>query len=87
LERLDDFEGAMREFRLAVMHDPDFALAHYNMGSALLRRGDPDAAIRACRDALRVIPDYPEGLSLLNRALRAREERDSRIAPPPREKK
>ena len=87
LERLNDMEGALREFRLAVQNDPDFALAHYNMAGAFLRHGDPDAAIRACRDALRVIPDYEEAQTTLARAIRMRDERNSRTAPPPREKK
>jgi tetratricopeptide (TPR) repeat protein/tRNA A-37 threonylcarbamoyl transferase component Bud32 len=87
LERLNDMGGALREFRLAVEYDPDFALAHYNMGAACLRRGDTDGAIRACREALRVSPNYPQALTTLTRAIRMRDERNSRIAPPPREKK
>ncbi len=87
LERLNDVEGALREFRLAVEYDPDFALAHYNMAAAFLRHGNPDAAIRACREALRVSPNYSQALTTLTRAVRIRDERNSRIAPPPREKK
>ncbi len=38
--------------------DPDYALAHYNLGLALAAKGEFDAAIEHCQAALRIDPDH-----------------------------
>jgi len=37
---------------------PDFAEAHNNMGAALVKRGDIEAAIRQFKEALKIKPYY-----------------------------
>lgn len=52
-----NFQAAASAFRRAVAADPDDALAHANLGSALSELGDAEGAIREYREALRLKPD------------------------------
>ncbi|MFM8525471.1 MAG: DUF6165 family protein [Cyanobacteriota bacterium] len=46
--------------RNALAMDPSFADAHNNLGIALRRSGDPDAAIQSFRKALELNPQFPD---------------------------
>src|SRR5260370_41111940 len=50
---------AIRCFAGAVALDPKMAIAHYNLGTALVQQGDNDAAIGAYRRAGRLTPTLP----------------------------
>ena len=50
---------------------PDFAAAHYNLGSVALAEGDSAAAIAAYRRAIGLRPDYPEAHNNLGGVLAA----------------
>ncbi len=72
-DRMRDLAAAETEFREAIRIEPDFVYAHYNLGNALTRRGDPEAAVAAFREALRLDPDFASGHNNLGRALLAQE--------------
>jgi hypothetical protein len=55
---MEDLEGAIACYRLAVASDPRYASAHNNLGAALYGRGDLDEAMRCFRAALAINPDY-----------------------------
>jgi GT2 family glycosyltransferase/tetratricopeptide (TPR) repeat protein/SAM-dependent methyltransferase len=48
---------------------PSDALAHHNLGIALLQTSEAERAVAACREALRLRPDSPETQELLKVAL------------------
>jgi tetratricopeptide (TPR) repeat protein len=54
----------------AVAVQPDFALAHYNLGNALRRLGRAEAAARAYGEAIRLKPNSPGALVNLGVTLR-----------------
>lgn len=58
LYRIGDNEGALREAKLATMRNPADPEALKNVGNALSALRQPDAAIAAFREALRIKPDY-----------------------------
>jgi tetratricopeptide (TPR) repeat protein len=49
-------EEALRELRIAVELDPDSALAHHLLGTALYEAQDLNAATREFQEALRLDP-------------------------------
>lgn len=49
------FEAAVREFRTAVKLDPDFALAHYSLGQALMTLVRYPEALEAFSDAHEIL--------------------------------
>jgi tetratricopeptide (TPR) repeat protein len=65
-------EGAYRQaierFTRAVENDPGMYLAWGNLGHACRRIGDHATALRACRQALTLKPDYGEALEDLGEA-------------------
>ncbi len=52
-----EWDGAISEFRTALLIDPNHAHAHVNLGNALSLSGDMEGAISAYRAALRLAPD------------------------------
>jgi tetratricopeptide (TPR) repeat protein len=58
-------EEAMAEYRLAIRHKPDFALAHQNLGNDLLKSGKVDQAITEEREAIRLKPDSADAHAIL----------------------
>ena len=85
-----DYDGAVACFREAIRLDPKYASAHTNLGVALVGKGDLDGAIECFREAARLDPKNPNRQKILDRALKLkaeRDEKDGRIAPPPREVK
>jgi tetratricopeptide (TPR) repeat protein len=56
LVTLDKLNQAAGEFRIAVRLKPDYARAHFNLGSALANMGRLDEAIREFSEVLRIDP-------------------------------
>ena len=54
-----DLAGAIAEYRTALRLDPNFVMAHYNLGHALGENGDREGAIAEFRTALRLAPNFP----------------------------
>ena len=50
----------MAEYELAIRAQPDYPRAHFNLGVALGKSGQPDAAMRELEEALRLKPDFAE---------------------------
>ncbi len=60
--------------------EPDFAEAHYHLGSALKDQGKLDEAADCCRRALELKPDYAEAHVGLGNALMAQGKLDEAVA-------
>ena len=56
---MNDFDGAIAEFRAAVKLKPDFALGHSNLGKALEIKGELSEALAEYRKASEIAPDDP----------------------------
>jgi Flp pilus assembly protein TadD len=56
---------------------PDYAEAHYALGTVLQQQGKFDEAIAACRQALRYAPNAPEIHNTLGTALRQKGDMES----------
>ena len=57
---LSDDRGALQAFDRAVLLNPNDGLAQYRLGTAYLRRGEPDRAVQHLRAALKLSgPDKP----------------------------
>jgi serine/threonine-protein kinase len=67
--RLEDYDGATREFRTAIRLDPTVALSYANLGNALKARGETTAALQAHRKAVEVDPGSAFAWTCLGRAL------------------
>ena len=59
------YEQAIQEFTSALASDPDYAEAHYNLGTLYLKQGKPDEARRHLQRALELRPEYPDALNNL----------------------
>jgi len=53
-----DFDGAIRQYRIALKLYPDYVEAHCNLGGLLHLRGKDSEAIRHYQQVLRTHPDY-----------------------------
>jgi tetratricopeptide (TPR) repeat protein len=71
----DALTQAIRSFRAAVGVDPAFALAHYRLGLALQKDGQPIAAAEALRTSLKVNPGFLPARVALASVLYSRESR------------
>ncbi len=60
-QRQGDAVRAVSELKKTIYIDPDFALAHLNLGNIYKNTGRHDAAVRAYENALRAIYKNPEG--------------------------
>lgn len=67
-EALDDVEGAIEDYRLAVEQNPRQSTVWVSLGELQLKSGDSSEAAGAFREALRFTPDLPEALDGLKRA-------------------
>jgi tetratricopeptide (TPR) repeat protein len=60
-----DIAGALPNFQMAIVADPGFAPAHFNLGRALIALQRPDEAIPALAEAARLQPQKAENISML----------------------
>jgi Flp pilus assembly protein TadD len=58
--------------RAAIAQRPDYAAAHYMLGTALKQSGDLEGAMNALREAIRLSPDDPGPYNTLGQVLRAK---------------
>ncbi len=72
-------DKAIREFRLVVDDDPEFAPAHRNLGLALKARGQLDEAICELRTAIELDPKYAVAHNHLGDALHDKKQWDEAI--------
>ena len=61
---------------MAIKIKPDFALAHYNLGNALLQNGEMKEAVHHFRETVRLKPDFVAAQKNLEMALRSMEMQD-----------
>ena len=81
----DALTQAIRSFRAAVGVDPAFALAHYRLGLALQKDGQPFAAAEALRTSLKANPGFvPARVALASVLYGAREPSARDVARPDR---
>jgi tetratricopeptide (TPR) repeat protein len=66
--------------REAIRLQPDYAMAHHNLGQALARQGKLEEAIAAYREAIRLEPDYADSHFNLGIALRIQGKPEEAIA-------
>ena len=59
------YDQAIREFTLALETDPNYAEAHYNLGTLYLKQGKPEEARRHLQRALELRHEYPDALNNL----------------------
>ena len=57
LQRNNDLDGAIAAYREGLAIDPNNAVGHYNLASALADKKDSDGAVTEYREALRLKPD------------------------------
>jgi pentatricopeptide repeat protein len=67
LARAGDFDGAVAYYRRALDVDPDFALAHTNLGVILMHQGRHDEAATHWERALAIEPENPDAREQLRR--------------------
>jgi serine/threonine protein kinase/tetratricopeptide (TPR) repeat protein len=75
-----DLAQVIRFFQAALALRPQSHLVHYNLGAALLARGDPDEAMAECREAIRLKPDFAGAHTSLGVVLVGRGRVDEAIA-------
>ena len=63
---LGDLDGAIEHQREAILLNPAYAAAYINLGAALEKAGQPDQAIVAYRNAVRIDSDSPAAQRLIN---------------------
>ena len=64
-----NLEEAINEFHTAIRLNPDYAVAHNDLGNVLTEQGKRSEAIAEYRTAIRLNPDYAEAHSNLGIAL------------------
>ncbi len=65
-----DLPGAAEELRAAIGAKPDYAEAHYTLGSVLKQKGELQPAADALREAIRLQPDFAGAHTNLGAVLR-----------------
>jgi predicted CXXCH cytochrome family protein len=60
LESRTRMDGAIRAYRMAVQEQPWLSTGHYNLGTALARNGEPEAARDALLQAAALDPKNPQ---------------------------
>ncbi|MEO0108081.1 MAG: tetratricopeptide repeat protein, partial [candidate division WOR-3 bacterium] len=58
LARLGKLDSAINHYQTALVRDPKYGLAHYNLGRAYEARGEFTQAEAEYREAARLMPDY-----------------------------
>ncbi|KKK57617.1 hypothetical protein LCGC14_3052690, partial [marine sediment metagenome] len=55
---MDAYEKAVSHYKKALKIKGDFAEAHYNLGTALFKKGKFGKAVRSWSEALRLKPNW-----------------------------
>jgi tetratricopeptide (TPR) repeat protein/serine/threonine protein kinase len=76
----DHLDECIAEHREAIRLDKTLPEVHYNLGNALIRKGDLDGAIAAHREAIRLRDDYAGAHLFLGNALGMKGQVDEAIA-------
>lgn len=66
-----EYDLAAAHFRRALAFSPSYVPAHFNLGMALLKAGNPRAAIREFKKTLELDPAHPRAASRLAEASRS----------------
>ncbi len=82
-----DKNKAIASYQEYLRHDPKNAEMHNHLAIALNKNGDLDGAIVEFREATHLAPMNPQFSQNLTLALKLQADRESRVAPPPREVK
>ena len=64
------FDRAIDYYQIAIKVNPKFVEAHYNMASALQKKGDLKGAIKAYKQAVLIKPDYADAFYNLANTLK-----------------
>ncbi len=67
----DELDRAEQAYRLVLSHDPSAAQAWYMLGAVCQVRGRTEEAVASYREAIRLVPDFPEACNNLGVALHA----------------
>ena len=67
---LQKYDAAIGSYQQAIMVQPNFAEAYYNLGICLKHKADIDAAIGSYKQAIRINPHYAEAHNNMGNALR-----------------
>ena len=76
---LKRYNIAVNSFTKALKIKPDCALAHYNIGLTMMRKGDIDAAVNSYQYAIKLNPSYADACLNLGNALHLKGELDAAI--------
>jgi tetratricopeptide (TPR) repeat protein len=60
LEKQGDLEGAIAEYRTALLYNSNLLSAHYDLGKALQAKGDFVSARKEFEEALQMLPQTPQ---------------------------
>ena len=75
-----DFDGAIKEFRLAVRLNPRSSKEHFELGLALKAKGDLDGAVSEYREAIRIDPGLAEAHANIGSILQMQGDLDGAIS-------
>jgi len=70
LREQGDYDGAMRQYLLALRRKPDYAVAWVNLGDMHAKRGNFAEAVRCYEEALKLDPNLPKVRERLRDALK-----------------
>lgn len=77
--KLEKFDTAIANIQKAVTFDPNYAEAHFNMASALLAKGDRQAAINRYKRVVQIKPDYAQAHFNMGNLFRDQNDLDAAI--------
>ncbi|HEX4561190.1 MAG TPA: tetratricopeptide repeat protein, partial [Gemmatimonadales bacterium] len=76
-------DEAIRHYRRSLELDQTLAGAHYGLAFLLLKRGDPDGAVRHLKEFLAMPPKGPDAQKWIEHALEQLREMGETPPPPP----
>ena len=74
-----DIDKAISHYKAALRMKPDYAVALYNLGNVLIKKGKVDEAIDHYQKALHIKPDYVEVLNNLGNAFFKKKDYDKAL--------